>query len=48
MMALVNSIPDNIGWALVGAAACACAVALYCVGKTLVEAWKERMVDEEA
>ena len=41
MMNLICSIPENVGWALVGAVGMLCVVMAVKLGKILVEMWKE-------
>ena len=47
MMNLINAIPENIGWVMVGAVGMLCAVMLVKLGGIIVEAIKSRMEDEE-
>lgn len=41
MLEFIISIPEEIGWAIVGFVACLCCVMLYKLGKMFVEMWKE-------
>ena len=47
MMNLICAIPENIGWALVGAVGMLCVVMAVKLGKIFVEMWKEWYEDEE-
>ena len=47
MLEMIMMIPENVGWAMVGAAALGCAIMFYKLGQTIVEAIKERLTDEE-
>ena len=42
MLEMICTIPENIGWMMVGIAGTLCAVALVALGKTIVEAIKAR------
>ena len=49
MLELINAIPEEIGWTLVGAVGTLCAVMAVKVGKVFVEMWRERHeIEEEA
>lgn len=48
MLNFINSIPDSIGWTLVGAIATICAIACWKVGKVIYFAIKERLEDDES
>ena len=50
MLEFINSIPENIGWALVGFAICLCVMMMIKLGQTFVEMWRdwhEEETDEE-
>lgn len=47
MMNFINSIPENIGWVIVGFMACLCVVMACKLGKLFVTAWKENHEEEE-
>ena len=47
MLEFICTIPENIGWMLVGAAGAYASVAGWMVGKTIYLAIKERMKDDE-
>jgi hypothetical protein len=47
MLELINAIPDEIGWSLVGAAGTVCVIMAVKVGKIFVEMWRERREIEE-
>ena len=47
MMNLICAIPENVGWALVGAVGMLCVVMLIKLGKIFVEMWKDWHEDEE-
>ena len=47
MLNFINSIPDSIGWALVGALAIICVIAYWKVGKIVYFAIKERIEDNK-
>ena len=47
MLELLCSIPNHIGWMLVGALGMACAVMGWKVGKLIYIAIKERLEDDE-
>ena len=47
MMNLINAIPENLGWALVGATAMACVVMAVKIGKLIVVAIKENREADE-
>ena len=47
MLAMLCEIPENVGWAIVGAVAMLALVMAIKVGKIVVIAIKERMEDEE-
>ena len=42
MLEMICAIPENIGWAMVGAMGMLCAVMLVKLGGVIVEAIKER------
>ena len=46
MLNFICSIPEEIGWALVGFTACLCCVMAYKLGKLFVEMWKEYHEEE--
>lgn len=46
MLNLINSIPEEIGWTLVGFAACLCLVMAVKLGETFVQMWRDRHEDE--
>ena len=41
MLELLCKIPENVGWALVGAVGMLCVVMAVKLGKILVEMWKD-------
>lgn len=45
-MTLINMIPENVGWVLVGIFMAADIVAAYALGKTFVNMWRERCTEE--
>ena len=47
MMNFILSIPDNVGWALVGATGMLCGVMAIKLGKIFVEMWREWHEEEE-
>ena len=47
MLNLINSIPVELGWALVGFTVCLCCIVACKLGKLFVEMWKGRHEDEE-
>lgn len=47
MFELLNSIPENFGWVMVGFAACACLVGWIKVAKIFVEMWRGNHEEEE-
>lgn len=47
MMNFIYSIPENIGWVLVGMVACLCIEAFGLLIGTVIQAIKERMEDDE-
>lgn len=47
MLEFVCSIPENIGWTLVGFVACLCVIMGIKVAKLLVQMWKDWHEDEE-
>ena len=47
MLDFICAIPEEIGWALVGASAMLCVVMAVDLGKTIVKAIKERMDEDE-
>jgi hypothetical protein len=46
MLEMICTIPENIGWMMVGIAGTLCAVVLVALGKTIVEAIKARKEEE--
>jgi uncharacterized membrane protein len=46
MLNLINSIPEEIGWALVGFFACLTLVMAVKLGKIFVQMWKDWHEDE--
>lgn len=48
MMNFINTIPENIGWVIVGVVGTLCAMMLFKLGKIVVEMIKLRLEDEEA
>ena len=46
-MNLINAIPENLGWALVGATAMACVVMAVKLGKLIVTAIKEAQEESD-
>lgn len=46
MLNLINSIPEQIGWTLVGFAACLCLVMAVKLGETFVQMWRDRHEDK--
>ena len=47
MLSMIYSIPENIGWVLVGFTGCLCLVMAIKVAKCLATAIKERLADDE-
>lgn len=47
MLELINAIPENIGWAIVGFMACLLCEQIIFMGKFLYQMWKERREDDE-
>ena len=47
MMNLICAIPENIGWALVGAVSMLCVVMAVKLGKIFVEMWKDCHEEEQ-
>ena len=47
MMNFILSIPDNVGWVLVGATGMLCVVMAIKLGKIFVEMWKDWHEEEE-
>ena len=47
MLEFICAIPEEIGWAMVGASAMLCVVMAIDLGKTIVKAIKERMEENE-
>jgi hypothetical protein len=47
MLEMINAIPEEIGWALVGFIACLCCVMAVKLGKEFVEMWREYHEEEE-
>ena len=47
MMNLICSIPENVGWAMVGAAMMLCAMLLYKLGKMIVDCVREYIEEEK-
>ena len=47
MFEMICNIPENAGWAMVGAAGMLCVVMLVKLGKIIVEAIKLRKEDDE-
>ena len=43
----IYSIPEEIGWALVGFLSCACVVMAVKVAKTFVEMWRESKMNKD-
>jgi hypothetical protein len=41
MLEMINSIPDSIGWTIVGFMACLCVIMFVKVGKTLVQMYHD-------
>lgn len=48
MLEMICAIPENIGWAIVGATATLCAVMIVKIGKVAIIAIKERLEDKNA
>lgn len=46
MLEMICTIPENIGWMMVGIAGTLCAAMLVKLGKTIVEAIKARREEE--
>lgn len=47
MLELICSIPENIGWVIVGFTACLCMVMAIKLGKVFIQMWRDRHeVDE--
>jgi hypothetical protein len=47
MLELINAIPENVGWAIVGFMTCILCGQIICLGKCLYLMWKERREDDE-
>ena len=47
MLELICTIPENVGWMLVGAVGAYASVAGWMLGTTIYKAIKERMEDDE-
>ena len=47
MLELINAIPENVGWTMVGFMMCVCAIGFIVLGKTFVDMWRERKEDGE-
>lgn len=47
MINMINAIPEELGWALVGFTAAFCLMMMVKLGKLFVQMWKERHEDEE-
>jgi hypothetical protein len=47
MLEMICTIPENIGWMMVGAVGMLCAVMLVKLGAVIVDAIKSRLEDEE-
>ena len=50
MMNFINTIPENVGWVMVGATGMLCAIAFVILGKCIVQMIAERIIweDEES
>lgn len=47
MLNFINSIPDSIGWAMVGSLMTITAIMMVVLIKTFIQMWKDRHNDEE-
>ena len=47
MLELLNKIPENVGWVIVGVLGALCAMLLWKLGATVVEMIQERLEEEE-
>lgn len=47
MLNFINTIPENIGWLMVGFLMALCAVGLVILGKMFVTMWREHKEDKE-
>jgi hypothetical protein len=47
MLNFINTIPENIGWLMVGFLMALCVVGLVVLGKVFVTMWRERKEDRE-
>lgn len=47
MLNFINSIPDSIGWAIVGSLMTITAIMMVALIKTLIQMWKDHHDDEE-
>ena len=48
MLELINAIPENVGWTMVGFMMAVCAFGFVVLGKMFVDMWRERKeVDAE-
>ncbi len=47
MLELINAIPENIGWVIVGFTGCLCCQMILKLGKCLWEMWQERREEDE-
>lgn len=47
MLEMINAIPENVGWAMVGFTACILCRQVITLGKCLYLMWKERREDYE-
>ena len=47
MLNFINSIPDSIGWAIVGSLMTLTAIMMVALIKTFIQMWKDHHNDEE-
>ena len=47
MLNFINSIPDSIGWAIVGSLMTLTAIMMVTLIKTLIQMWKDHHDEEE-